>query len=58
MSEHIRQWRTGRSVGRTIYAVTPDGDKLIGLMDTQMLANEAVQAHNERLARILATKDE
>jgi hypothetical protein len=43
-------WRTGRKVGRTIYA-QPDGeasddDPLIGLMDTPELAAEAAAAHN------------
>jgi hypothetical protein len=44
------QWRVGRHIGRTIYAVSddaPDGDGvLIGVMDTPELAAEAVQAHN------------
>ncbi len=44
------QWRVGRSVGRTIYAVTgPEATKsdiLIGMMDTRALAAEAVEAHN------------
>lgn len=48
-------WRTGRKVGRTVYAVVgpepSDSDVLIGVMDTPSLAREAVDAHNERLAR-------
>lgn len=49
-------WRVGKSVGRTIYAVTqqwgtskrlPDEEQpLIGMMDTPELAAEAVRAHN------------
>lgn len=43
-------WRTGRKVGRTIYAqvrIEPsDGDVLIGMMDSRELASEAVEAHN------------
>lgn len=47
-------WRTGRSVGRTIYAHpvgAEDGDIaydgfLIGLFDTSELAAAAVRAHN------------
>lgn len=46
-------WRTGRSVGRTVYAVTggdyADDDELIGVMDTPGLALEAVLAHNQML---------
>lgn len=61
MSDHALPWRTGRTVGRTIYAhdVGPEGEpigegRLIGTMDTPMLAAEAVAAHNERRARLLA----
>lgn len=47
------EWRTGRKVGRTVYAVVglepSDSDVLIGVMDTPSLAREAVDAHNERL---------
>jgi 6-pyruvoyltetrahydropterin/6-carboxytetrahydropterin synthase len=43
-------WRTGRRVGRTIYAQAgpepSDDDLLIGVMDTPELAAEAVDAHN------------
>jgi hypothetical protein len=43
-------WRTGRKVGRTIYAQTADEpndhDALIGVMDTRELADHAVKAHN------------
>ena len=48
-------WRTGRRVGRTIYARYGDDDAstdvLIGVMDTPELAAEAVLAHNALLAR-------
>lgn len=43
-------WRTGRKVGRTIYAQLgpepSDDDVLIGMMDTPELAAEAVGCHN------------
>jgi hypothetical protein len=43
-------WRTGRKVGRTIYAQVghepSDDDTLIGVMDTRELADEATRAHN------------
>ena len=49
-------WRTGRKVGRTIYAVAgpqaSSRDVLIGVMDTPALACEAVAAHNESLRRV------
>lgn len=48
-------WRTGRHVGRTIYAMAgpepSDDDTLIGVMDTPGLAGEAVAAHNALLPR-------
>lgn len=57
----LHPWRTGGSVGRTIYAVLGEGgkeharddehDQLIGTMDTAQLAEAAVVAHNEWLAR-------
>lgn len=41
------EWRVGRSVGRTVYAVVgPDREVLIGLLDTPLLAEDAVYAHN------------
>ena len=48
------RWRTGRKVGRTVYAEAWDGvsdedDVLIGLFDTPELAQAAVDAHNEML---------
>ncbi len=47
------RWRTGRKVGRTIYAQRgpdpSDGDILIGLMDTPELAFQAVTGHNAAL---------
>lgn len=49
-------WRVGRSVGRTIYAVTgPEATKtdvLIGMMDTRALAAEAVDAHNRHIGAL------
>ena len=43
-------WRTGRKVGRTMYArlgpEASDEDPLIGMMDTPELAAAAVAAHN------------
>jgi hypothetical protein len=43
-------WRTGRHVGRTIYAMEGDKpsnqDLLIGIMDTAELASDVVNAHN------------
>lgn len=38
-------WRTGNSVGRTIY---DSMDRLIGVMDTPALAAQVVAAVNER----------
>lgn len=50
-----RPWRTGRKVGRNIYAQRgdepADSDPIIGQLDTPELAAEAVAAHNERLQR-------
>lgn len=47
------RWRTGRKVGRTIYAQygpePADSDPLIGVMDTPELADEAVTCHNDTL---------
>lgn len=48
-------WRTGRSVGRTIYACPPksshrNGEVLIGMMDSPELAAAAVEAHNRLLS--------
>jgi hypothetical protein len=48
-------WRTGRSVGRTVYVQATEepakGDRLIGVMDTPELAERVVAAVNavERL---------
>lgn len=42
MSEAL--WRVGRKVGRTIYI----GDALVGMMDTERLAKEVVEALNRR----------
>lgn len=47
------RWRVGSKVGRTIYALVNDDERLpsdhdvlIGVMDTPALAAEAVRAHN------------
>lgn len=46
------RYRAGRSVGRTIYAVQPDGsEQLVGVMDTRELAAEVVEAMNGRALR-------
>lgn len=49
-TETMSKWRTGRSVGRTIYAMSGDipgdSDTLIGVMDTPALAEAAVEGHN------------
>jgi hypothetical protein len=49
------RWRTGRKVGRTIYAQIGDEpgdhDPLIGVMDSKALAEAAVRAHNQILGR-------
>lgn len=48
------RWRTGRRVGRTVYAqfsTDPnDTDILIGVMDSPELADETVASHNAALA--------
>lgn len=50
----MQPWRNGRKVGRTIYAQMgpepSDDDPLIGVMDTRVLAADAVCAHNAVLA--------
>ena len=47
-------WRTGRHLGRTVYAIlgpqASDDDPVLGMMDTRELAAEACAAHNRRLA--------
>ena len=46
-------WRTGRHLGRTIYArlgeSTSDADLYIGTMDTRELAEAACEAHNQAI---------
>ena len=53
-------WRTGRKVGRTVYAVVglvpSDHDLLIGVMDTKALAAAAVAAHNSQIVKQPATR--
>lgn len=50
-----RPWRTGRSIGRTIYVVVgvepSDKDEPIGMLDTPGIAQAAVIAHNLSIAR-------
>ena len=52
------RWRTGRKVGRTIYAQLGerpgDADLLIGVMDSVSLAIAAVRAHNAEHEREIA----
>jgi hypothetical protein len=46
------RYRTGRSIGRTIYQVREDGSEVcVGLLDTPELARMFVDAVNERLAQ-------
>ena len=51
-------WRQGRHQGRHIYAqrgpVPSDDDPVVGTLDTDMLAAEACESHNEALARRMA----
>jgi hypothetical protein len=47
-------WRTGRSLGRTVYARTGGdwkADTVIGMLDTRELAEAACAAHNADLVR-------
>lgn len=50
----LMNWRIGRKVGRTIYAMVgdepSDDDILIGMMDDKMIAVIAVLNHNQLLA--------
>jgi len=47
------RWRSGRHVGRTLYAMSgpepSDSDPLIGVMDTPELAARVVRDHNAAL---------
>lgn len=49
----LMRWRTGRKLGRTVYAQAgtepADDDVLLGLMDTPALARETCEAHNKVL---------
>lgn len=53
-----RLWRTGRTLGRTVYAqrgLRPaTGDELLGLMETAELAAYVVELHNRDVARARA----
>jgi hypothetical protein len=55
------RWRTGRKVGRTIYAQLgeqpSDVDPLIGVMDSVGLAIATVRAHNAEHDREHVTGD-
>ncbi|MCA1572471.1 MAG: hypothetical protein LC798_19660 [Chloroflexi bacterium] len=44
----LAEWRVGRKVGRTIYALVPDEPDgvLIGQFDSAQLARDAVHHHN------------
>ena len=42
--------RTGNHNGRTLYAMAPEGDVPLGMLDTAELAAEACAGHNERLS--------
>jgi hypothetical protein len=46
-------WRTGRHLGRTIYArlgaEASDDDPVLGMMDSRELAEEACAAHNAKI---------
>lgn len=67
MSERLaypfdRPWRVGRKVGRTIYvqegAEPSDDDMLIGLMDSEYLAEVVVDAVNAQHATEAGGRDE
>jgi hypothetical protein len=57
-----RLWRTGRSLGRTIYAQAgtgaAKGDQLLGLMETTEIADYVVELHNRDLAAALRTNSQ
>lgn len=52
------QWRVGRKLGRTIYAVDPeiDGDVFMGMMETRALAAAVVEAHNRSIENATTDK--
>lgn len=43
--------RTGRSIGRTLYIITPNGDICIGMVDSPYLAHKFVSLWNSNLGR-------
>lgn len=49
----LAEWRVGRKVGRTIYAMVgpepSDDDELIGVMDNRTVAARCVEDHNRSL---------
>jgi hypothetical protein len=57
------EWRVGKKLGRTIYAVLGEGERedgtegncdvLLGMMETRALAEHVVKTHNYDLGRLL-----
>jgi hypothetical protein len=51
----VLPWRTGRTLGRTVYAVTGTGDHkadtFIGIFETRELAAAACVAHNTAITQ-------
>lgn len=49
-------WRTGRSLGRTLYARTGGddwkADTFLGIMETAELAEAVAEGHNQKLASL------
>ncbi len=46
------EWRVGRSLGRTIYAMVGydrEADVFVGIMETRELAAAVVKTHNEAI---------
>jgi hypothetical protein len=55
-------WRSGKSIGRTIYCCPPgssyrNGEILIGMMDTPELAQAVVDAHNASIREAKASAE-
>lgn len=53
ISPESYKWRTGRKLGRTIYAMhdkyaPSDNDVLLGMMDSPYIAEMIVREHNEK----------
>lgn len=55
MNPLLLPWRTGRKLGRTVYAMlgpeASDSDPVLGMMDSRELAAEVVATHNLVLRR-------